>query len=853
MPSNTEFLQAIFKDDAPFVHVTDFTFDPNNIPSDEHLRAWSGNWASRYTFTPNSNQYFTISIFNPDEYGTPRRRKALYLRTPTIVLDDVKEKLSLVEAQKLPKPSWILETSPGSEQWGYILDTPCDDRSKVENLLDGLVANGLAPSGKDPGMKGVTRYVRLPDGYNTKVSKMVDGQPYKCKMLLWEPHNTSTIESLAEPFHVNLDAPRRESRVDGAADIPDHPLLQIPDIISIKEIRSNGRFDVTCPWHGEHTGAVDNGAAIFTNDDGSMGFKCHHGACEGRTGRNLINLIESLQPGFRQSYTSWQAIRAFKEVSAPVYDFMGATVAPPPPAVTQQAPPAVAPPPVVDGLDQLFTALNHINPLSADAIKITSTILQIVDSMPAIEQLQHHVRVCDLMHWTKLEFRAVLKDLRKQWYDVGNKKVDFLTNMLYVKEQNQFYDRQSGIFMSPDGFQNAHAHMDAEARKTALQGGHVDKVDKLDFAPKKAQIFTENGVTYGNLWSSQRVPTGTPGDVTPFYDHMRLMGFTEENIKHVTQWMAFTLRHPEEKINHMLIIAGREGIGKDWLLTPLTQAMGVYAHVIEGHELTRDFNEYLLAIKFLVINETELGDYREAQVVSAKLKPLAASPPLTLSVNIKGVRPIKIRNIVNCVMTSNEVMPIRLQGQSRRFYALWSDLHIRDDKGDVSQEWQDYWVKMWNWMNNGGSDHVIYHMLNELDLSDFRAGVAPVVTDFLRDIQESSKPPRQQTIDAFIESRAGAFSSDIITSSDASNTLKAGLVWYSELMQCDPKIFTPTATGRLLSNTPGVKKVRASKNHEDLRPYVIRNHAKYADLTAGEMYDEYKIQINKVKQTTNTV
>ena len=158
--TNEQFLSAVFGRDAPSTHVTSFMHDPANIPSDQHLKAWMGNWFSRYTIQPGSNQYFTISIFKPDENGKARRRKALYLRTPCIVLDDVREKLDIEQASKLPQPSWILETSPGSEQWGYILNTPCEDRSRVENLLDGLVDSGLAPDGKDPGMKGVTRYVR---------------------------------------------------------------------------------------------------------------------------------------------------------------------------------------------------------------------------------------------------------------------------------------------------------------------------------------------------------------------------------------------------------------------------------------------------------------------------------------------------------------------------------------------------------------------------------------------------------------------------------------------------------------------------------------------------------------------
>jgi len=183
MTNNREFLQSIFGEDYNRVHVTDFIYDPGNIPKDQHLVSWMGNHYDKYSFQPLSNQYFTISLFSTDEKGVARRRKALFESTPCIVLDDVKEKLALEDAKRLPAPSWILETSKGSEQWGYILDTPCKDRNVVENLLDGLVANGLAPDGKDPGMKGVTRYVRLPEGINNKSSKLINGIPYKYRLI----------------------------------------------------------------------------------------------------------------------------------------------------------------------------------------------------------------------------------------------------------------------------------------------------------------------------------------------------------------------------------------------------------------------------------------------------------------------------------------------------------------------------------------------------------------------------------------------------------------------------------------------------------------------------------------------
>jgi hypothetical protein len=170
--TDKEFIEAIFGDDAPWCHVTDFTHDPGNIPKDKHLIAWKGDYYSRHRFKENSNRYFTISTFYCDDSNQARRRKALYRQTHCLVLDDVVEKLSEEAAQRLPRPSWILETSKGSFQWGYILNTPCTEASLIDNLNDGLIASDLAPSGKDPGQRGITRYVRLPEGVNNKSSKL---------------------------------------------------------------------------------------------------------------------------------------------------------------------------------------------------------------------------------------------------------------------------------------------------------------------------------------------------------------------------------------------------------------------------------------------------------------------------------------------------------------------------------------------------------------------------------------------------------------------------------------------------------------------------------------------------------
>lgn len=834
---NNEFIKAIFGEYADQAHVTSFTYDPDLIPNTEHLRAWFGGYYSNYNLHEGGNQYFTISTFAADEKGVARRRKALFERTHCIVLDDVKEKLNLEEVTKLPSPSWILETSRGSEQWGYILDEPCTDRHKVENLLDGLVANGLAPDGRDPGMKGVTRYVRLPDGYNTKAKRYIDGKPFKCQLLHWEPFNTVTMEMLAEPFNVDLNFVRREARVDGAAQVDDHPLLDLVDIIRIKEVRSDGRFDITCPWVDEHTGADDSGSAVFTNADGTIGFKCHHGACQDRTGKHLLDLIEEQYAGFRRQLSDFQAIRILADVQVATPD---APRVAPTPAVEQ----LVQVTPVQGGgdvVDQLFDALkDDRDDSNGTRSAVTVKLLEVIDNLPVIEQVEWHNRLRDEMGWTKVELNAILKDLRQQWYEDSKEDVNFYDSVVYIAELNQFYDCAKRIFYTPESYQNAHMHLDSEARKEALTG-RVMKVDKLDYAPKMPAVFTESGVTYGNSWSDVSELQGKAGDASFWLDHFDVIGWSEHK-KHILQWMAFTLLHPDKKINHMLTLGSDEGCGKDYLLYPLTKALGDNSETISGDELTESFNDFLLGTKFLLVNETELGDHKDAQIINARLKPLAAAPPEFLRVNQKGIKKINVRNVLSVAMTTNSKLPFRMSGQSRRIYALWSDLNTRDASGQISQPWVDYWTHRWGWMMGEGVKHCINYLRNHVDLSDFNPGAPPPVTDFLREIQDASKSSSQQTVEAFISERVGTFGCDLITARDANAVLRAGETFKPDLMYARSEWFTPVKVGMLLSDTVSVRKMNAYDGSRRQQLYCLRNYVKYSDMTQSELWSEYERQ-----------
>lgn len=279
--ANRQFLQAIFGDEWSTAHVTSFFDDPGAIDQDRRGICWAGGEAGSWGFEDGENQYFTISLFNKDG-GRANRRKTNFKQCHVIVADDVKEKLPIERVEMLPAPSYKLLTSAGSEQWGWILKTPCSERGVVEALLDGLVAKGLAPDGTDPGMRGVTRYVRLPEGTNTKASR----NNFKCQMLSWKPELKYTMEGLAEVFDIDL-TPKEEKSVE-AVTMPDHPIWAA---VTVTGYGADGWVRIDCPNAAAHSSADASGAAVRTIVDGSVQFKCNHGHCAKLNGAKIVNKL----------------------------------------------------------------------------------------------------------------------------------------------------------------------------------------------------------------------------------------------------------------------------------------------------------------------------------------------------------------------------------------------------------------------------------------------------------------------------------------------------------------------------------------------------------------------------------
>jgi len=806
--TNKEFLEAVFGDEWENVYVTSFSDDPSDIPNDRRAICWGGGRFKDTYLQPDDNQYFCISLFNPDDKGKPRRRKVLFKACHVIVADDVCEKLPIDRVEKLPAPSYKLKSSNYSEQWGWILDKGCEDRGRVENLLDGLVTKGLSPSGSDPGMRGVTRLIRTPNGVNTKAKRIVEnfGVAPRVKLIEWHPEVRVTMEELAEPFGIDLDGERGLEVVDGAALVADHPLLTC-GLIQVKSVLSPGRYDLICPWVDEHGGAVDDGAAMFTNADGTFGFCCHHGSCCERTGRDLVDWIEAQQPGFEERLKSWQVRRSFDAVVVAADESSGG------------------------GAVDYGAMLGQLKD-SAGAVGVAHAMLRAVDGLEYADRMKWHNEVRGVMKWTKGDLQKVLDEQRVGWYPEGVAG-EFYNDFVYVSEQNQFYNPAKKLWLTPESFQNTFSDQNNNAKTEALLAGKVKKVDRIDYAPGLDEIFVEHGVSYLNAWTNG-IDVGVKGDgVERWLSHFETMGWSEHR-DHMLKWMAFTLKYPERKINHIMILGGGEGNGKDFILYPLVRAMKNDTVTIDGDDLLEKFNGYLFGTKYLHINETDLGDRKEAIHINNKLKRIATSPPDTLRLNEKYIKNLSIRNIVNVTMTTNSPEPVKVISQSRRYYAVWTDLSIRGEDGQVTEEWKQYWEARWNWIRDQeGWKVCVWYLMNEVDLTGFDPKETPVVTEYMKEIQESSQDPISAIIQELVELKRGVFVKDILTPVEIFNGInQMSIADLGVNLKNTPSSRT---IGKIIKRD-GLAKPTQIWDGRTKRAWIIRNFDKYKDMSQKERF-----------------
>lgn len=263
---------------------------------------------------------YTWPSFLPSEGVKPGT--AAYLNTGSFILDRMTSGVSAAQANcefilcmmlddigtksKRPplEPTWIMETSPGSFQWGYAF---ADQPPKAAFVA---AIKAIAKAGyTDPGATNAVRNFRIPGSVNLKPGR----EAFAARLVEFHPGREFTLDQICTALDVVPDEADTATHVSlRLADTGDDTVLKWLSDQGMVLGRANhsGWLPIVCPNKDKHSdGTVEAGYRPLDRM-----FCCHHGHCETLTSQVFLDWVHqnggpNTAPGLRDDLLAEQMQR----------------------------------------------------------------------------------------------------------------------------------------------------------------------------------------------------------------------------------------------------------------------------------------------------------------------------------------------------------------------------------------------------------------------------------------------------------------------------------------------------------------------------------------------------------------
>ena len=262
---------------------------------------------------PRALYYSTATASRDETDDKLYNRKALFNRFHVLVLDDIGTKVPEDKIPETFEPTYIIETSEGNFQYGYVLENPLTVLGQAEALVQLAYNAGFS----DAGGKMANKLVRLPGGVNGK-----KGDPGKFHVKLvksdgpyWTPEDILAELNLGivwEDIKNDADKVMKQNAIASVGLSPWSPIKsQLSTVNGIIDPVAEWLFDkgqvtqetgewltVKCPWAEGHTSPGDT-AGYSPLGWGAVqhrhmrGFHCFHEHCAAHKIGDFLEIVAS--------------------------------------------------------------------------------------------------------------------------------------------------------------------------------------------------------------------------------------------------------------------------------------------------------------------------------------------------------------------------------------------------------------------------------------------------------------------------------------------------------------------------------------------------------------------------------
>jgi hypothetical protein len=723
----SEFLTQVMGGDevaARRLYLTAFAEDPaGDYDRDTRARMWAGAPAGQYLRRPmtrnvhdEDNIYMVVSTFKPDETGKVRRRQAAFDRGWFIMIDDVGDGPSAKVDPLLIslEPTWAVETSPRNYQLWYRIDPPITDGALLNRMIDQLISKGLAKD-NDPGMKGCTRYGRLPFGVNSKAKYKAGEHPQGFNVRLGAAMSDFSrtysaerfaaawgIESALSPTPADLVTAPALSDAPGAAEFNEE-LVQKLGMLGYGPQEKNGTSGIyvlsVCPFFEKHgAGAGRDGAAVFlvgARDGGEVytrgAFRCHHGhGAEDRWPELLEHL--GLTAAFRQ-----------------------------------------------------MEARATFEPVDIGEVKLESAQIGEDDPGMPIEEVIKRYNI------------TTLEDMlaRFAFTEHGGNVVDISRPKLSMSLST--FKAATAAILLPNPVTGNPMPM----ARAWLQHPKRQTVMTTTFYPGKPERCqaVEEGAGYDaiNIWRPvpHVAPKGWSHKVGPFLDHLTYLVPVEKERERFLDWLAHIEQYPADRPHsHYLMVATTQGIGRSYIGSVLARVWPGFTALNFDlvQMLTSGFSGRLSGKLLAVVDEiAEGGKGGDRWAHAETMKSLLSSE--TIGINVKyGAQRVE-RNCIRFLMFSNHMSAIPLDATDRRWYI------IRNPPAPMSAS---YYVNLYGLLRDHNYIASVRELLRQRDLDGYNPHELPPMNTAKADMVAASQTDDEQRYEELLEN----YPHDLIFSSD---------------------------------------------------------------------------------------
>lgn len=292
--------------------------------------------------------------------------------------------------------------------------------------------------------------------------------------------------------------------------------------------------------------------------------------------------------------------------------------------------------------------------------------------------------------------------------------------------------------------------------------------DRLCFRPElgSGSIVVEAGRRLANYYV-ERPTEATPGDASPFLEHLARMLPDARDRQILTTYMGSVVRNPGMKAQWWPVIQGGEGNGKSLMLLIMQYAIGEsYSHLPNTDKMIRNgmnFNGWIDGKLFLGLEEVYAANRRDF-FEGFKTTVTNRSIP----VEAKGIEEVTLDNRANGIITTNHKEGVPVTSGNRR-YAVFFTAQQSKEESLAAGLTDAYFAKLmsWFWGTGDYAEHgpnygfrVVNHYLRTMPLAaEFDPAQlaiwAPETSSTAEAIQSSLGKAEQEIQEAIEEDRCG--------------------------------------------------------------------------------------------------